>query len=68
MGFQAIFKNYLNNILMAKQLLHFLEFRFELFGAGRATVFPNNLALYLKDLKLTLFSLFLSKLVASSLE
>ena len=53
---------------MAKQLLHFLEFRFELFGAGRATVFPNNLALYLKDLKLTLFSLFLSKLVASSLE
>ena len=37
--------------LIARQLLHFLEFRF-LFGAGCATVSPTNLAVYLKDLNL----------------
>ena len=33
-----------------------------------ATVFPNNLALYLKDLKTLSFAIAASKLVASSLE
>ena len=33
-----------------------------------ASVFPNNLVFYLKDLKLSVFAILLSKLVASSLE
>ena len=33
----------------------FLKISLALFGAGWATVFPNNLALYLKDLKLLVF-------------
>ena len=36
--------------------------------APSATVFPNNLALYSKDLKLKVFALSASKLLASSLE
>ena len=66
MAFQMISKNYVN-ILMAQQLLHFFRIPLALFGAGWASVFPNNLVLYLKVLKL-LLALSASKLVASSLE
>ena len=38
------------------------------FGVGWTTVFPNNLALYLKDLKLLVLTISALKLVASSLE
>ena len=38
------------------------------FGAGCATVVPNNLVLYLEDLKLSVFAMLLLKLAASSLE
>ena len=37
----------------------------ELFGAGWTTVFPNNLALYLNDLKLLVFLILFLILVAS---
>ena len=52
-------------------LLHFVAFfgiPLAAFGAGCAAVFPNNLALYLKDLKLLSLTKSASKLVASSLE
>ena len=39
-----------------------------LFGASRPSVFPNNLALYLRDLKSSVFAVSVLKLVASSLE
>ena len=67
MAFQMISKNYVN-ILMAQQLLHFFRIPLALFGAGWSSVFPNNLVLYLKVLKLLLLALSASKLVASSLE
>ena len=38
------------------------------FGEGGTTVFPNNLALYLKDLKLLVLAILASELVATSLE
>ena len=38
------------------------------FGVSWAIVFPNNLALYLKDLKLPVFSILLLASVAPSLE
>ena len=38
------------------------------FRVGWATAFPNNLALYSKDLKSSVFSISLLKLVDSSLE
>ena len=37
-------------------------------GEGRAAAFPNNLALYLKDLKLSSLAISALKLLASSLE
>ena len=39
---------------------------FKISFAPSATLFPNNLALYLKDLKLSLFSVLLCKSTASS--
>ena len=38
------------------------------FGAGWASVFPNNLPLYLKDLKLLLFVIWALKSIALSFE
>ena len=66
MAFQMISKNYLD-ILMVQQLLHYLEFHYllSLPGTGWATVFPNNLALYSKDLKVALFPMSALKLVNS---
>ena len=49
---------------MSQQLLHFFRIPF----APSVSVFPNNLALYSKDLKLLLLAISSSKLVASSLE
>ena len=69
MAFQMIFKNYID-ILMVQQLLRFLEFRFllSLSGTGWGTDFPNNLALYFKDLKVALFPMTAIKLVSSCFE
>ena len=53
-------RSYLN-ILVAQQF-------FKIPLAGWATAFPNNLALYLKNLKLSVFATSLSKSVALSLE
>ena len=47
MVFRVISKNYLND-LMAQQLRHFLKTPL----APLASVFSNDLALYMKDLKL----------------
>ena len=41
---------------------------FAAFGAGWATMFSNNLALYLKELKLSVFRILFLKVDASSLE
>ena len=49
MAFQVISKNYLDT-LIAHQLLHFFKIPF----TPPVPVFPNHLALYLKDLKLLL--------------
>ena len=49
---------------MAKQILHF--FRIPL--APSSSVFPNNLAIYLKDLKLLVLVKSALKLVAPSFE
>ena len=49
---------------MEQQLLHFLKIPF----APSATVFPNNLALYLKDLKSLVLAIFALKSVDSCLE
>ena len=38
-----------------------------LFGSDRPSVFSNNIALYLKDLKLSVFAILALKRVASSL-
>ena len=46
----------------------FLKIPFTAFGASWATVFPNNLVLYLKDLKLLVLAILLLKLFASSFE
>ena len=51
-------------ILMAKQMLHF--FRIPL--APSSSVFPNNLAIYLKDLKLLVLVKSALKLFAPSFE
>ena len=51
---------------MTQQLLHF--FRIPLAALSSwAAVFPKNLVLYLKDLKLSVFAISTLKLVASSL-
>ena len=49
-------------------IVAFLGIPLAWFRAGWAAMFPNNLALYLKYLKLSVLSIFLLKLVASSLE
>ena len=48
---------------MTQQLFHFLEFH-----APSASVFRNDLSLYLKDLKLSVFAILLLCLVDSSSE
>ena len=63
MALRVISKNYLN-ILMAQQFLYFVKIPVAL----SASVFPNNLALFLKDLKSLLLVTSALKLVASSLE
>ena len=63
MAFRVISKTY-SNILIAQQLLHFLKILFAL----SASVFPNNLVLYLKDLKLLSLAISALKLAASSFE
>ena len=62
MAFQVISKNYLNILMTA--IVAFLEILF----APSASVFPNNLALYLKGLKLLSLAISALKLVASSFE
>ena len=62
MAFQMISKNYLN-ILMSQKFLHFLKF-----PSPSASLFSNNLALYMKDLKLLVLATSALKLVASSSE
>ena len=47
---------------MAQQLLHFLKILF----APSAPVFSNNLALYMKDLKLLVFAISALQSAASS--
>ena len=49
-------------------IIAFFRIQLEAFGAGYAAVFPNNLALYLKDLKLLSLTISALKLVPSSLE
>ena len=49
-------------------IVAFLEIRLAASGADCATLFPNNFALYLKDLKLLVFAMFLLKLTAASLD
>ena len=61
MSFQVISKNYLDTSV-AQLKSSRLPF------APSDLVFPNNLALYLKDLKLLVFAIPTLKLVASSLE
>ena len=65
MAFQAISKDYLDN---CSEITAFSRIPFAAFGAGWATVSLNNLALYLKDLKTSLFIKLKLKLIASSLE
>ena len=55
MTFQVISKNYLN-------IVAFLKIQF----APSATIFSNNLSVYLKDLKLLSLAMSALKLVASS--
>ena len=49
-------------------ILAFFKISLGSFGTGWAIVFPNNLVLYSKDLKLSVYSRLLLKLVASSFE
>ena len=49
-------------------IVAFLKIRLAASGADCATLFPNNFALYLKDLKLLVFAMFLLKLTAASLD
>ena len=60
---QKLLKNFHGKAIDA-----FVKIPLAVFGAGWATVVSNNLALYLKDLKLLVFTILLLKLVASSLE
>ena len=50
MAFQAISRNYLH-ILIAQQLVALVRIPLAAFIAELAAVFPNNLALFSKDLK-----------------
>ena len=63
MAFLVICRNYLN-ILIGRQLLHFFNNPFAL----SALVFPNNLALYLKDLKALPLAIYELKSVVSSFD
>ena len=58
------FRNYSDCTAMGQQFLYF----FKIPLAPSAIVFPNNLALSLKDLKALLSLVLASKLVASYLE
>ena len=59
---QVIYKNY-------TAIAAFFRITFALFGVGLPTLFPNNnLALYSKDFKLSVLSVSLLTLVASSFE
>ena len=49
-------------------IVAFLKIRLAASGADCATLFPNNFALYLKDLKLLVFAMLLLKLAAASLD
>ena len=67
MAFQVISKNYLNG-LISTEIIEFLKIPLRWFGLGWASVFPSDLALYLKDLKLSAFAISALKSVALSFE
>ena len=52
----------------ATAIAAFVKIQFAAFSGGWAIVFPNNLALYLKDLELSSITISALKLVASSLK
>ena len=67
MAFQVISKNYLS-VLISTEITEFLKIPLHWFGLGWASVFPSDLALYLKDLKLSVLAISALKSVASSFE
>ena len=67
MAFQMISRNYLD-VLMGQQLMHFFKIPLATLGTGCATVFPNDLALFMKDLKLLSLAISALKSDASSFE
>ena len=56
------------NYFTDTKIVEFFKMPLALLGLGWASVFPNNLASYLKDLKSSLFEILLLKPAASSLE
>ena len=53
---------------MAQQLSYFFRILLAAFGAGKSAVFPNDLALFLKDSKLSSLTISALKLAVSSFE
>ena len=54
----------LHKLINCTEIIAFFRISLALFGFGRASVFSYNLSLYLKDLKSSVFSILLLKLVA----
>ena len=67
MAFQVISKKLLK-YFNGTVIVAFFRIPFAAFEADWATVFPNNLALYLKDLNLLSLAISALKLIASSFE